>query len=83
MIPIEKITKIKKKHEKELLKKSGVMGVSVGYKYIDGKKTEELCIVCYVKEKKTEERLNKKDIIPKLIEGIKTDIVQSGDIKVL
>ena len=83
MTSIETVTKIKKKHERELLKKPGVVGVGVGYKYIEGKKTEELCIVCYVNKKIPEEQLKKKDIILKVIEGIKTDIIESGNIDLL
>jgi len=81
MVTIEEIRKVKKKYERELLKKIGVIGCAIGYKYIDGKKTDELCIICYVKEKIPEEKLKKQDIIPKKIEGISVDVIESGEIR--
>ena len=83
MVTIEEVRSVKEKYESELMKRSGVTGCGIGYKYVDGKKTDELCIVCYVKEKILEEKLEKKDIIPKIIEGISTDIVESGEIRAL
>jgi len=83
MPTMEEVRKVKENHEKELMKKYGVTGCAVGYKYIEGKKTNRLCIICYVKEKKTKEKLKKKDMIPKLIEGIPTDIVESGEFQAL
>ncbi len=81
MVTIEEVRKAKKKYERELLKKKGVNGCAIGYKYIDGKKTDELCIICYVKEKIQEEKLKKQDIIPKKIEGISVDVIGSGEIR--
>ena len=78
MNTVEEIRKVKKKHEAELLKKQGVVGCATGYKYVGGKKTNELCIVCYVTEKKPEEKLKKQDIIPGEIERIPTDVIESG-----
>ncbi|MHA2127836.1 MAG: hypothetical protein ACXACO_21105 [Promethearchaeota archaeon] len=83
MVTIEEVRKVKEKNESELMKKSGVTGCGIGYKYVDGKKTDELCIVCYVKKKKSEAQLKKKDIIPKTIEGVQTDVVESGEIRSL
>lgn len=83
MPTMEEVRKVKENHEKELMKKYGVTGCAVGYKYIEGKKTNRLCIICYVKKKKTKEKLKKKDMIPKLIEGIPTDVVESGEFRAL
>jgi hypothetical protein len=65
------------------MNKAGVVGCSIGYKEIDGKKTDKLSIVCYVKNKKKEKDLKIKDIIPREIEGIPTDVVESGELKAL
>ena len=81
MPTIGEIKQIKEKYEKELMKKDGVVGCSIGYKYTGGKKTDKLCIVCYVKKKKKEEDLKSEDIIPREIEGIPTDVVESGRFK--
>ncbi|MEE9150250.1 MAG: hypothetical protein V3U20_00250 [Thermoplasmata archaeon] len=83
MITMEDVKRVKKKYDAELMKKTGVTGCAIGYKYVDDKRTGELCIVCYVKEKKPEEKLKKKDIIPKTIEGVKIDVVESGELRAL
>ena len=83
MPTMEEVRKVKEKYEKKLIKKYGVTGCAVGYKYIDGKKTNQLCIICYVNKKITIEKLTKKDMIPKLIEGIPTDVVESGEFRAL
>jgi hypothetical protein len=83
MPTIEEIKKIKEKHEQELMSKAGVVGCSIGYKHIDGKKTDKLSIVCYVRKKKKVEDLKIKDIIPEEIEGIPIDVVESGELKAL
>lgn len=74
-----KVKEVKNKYESELMKKEGVVGCAVGYKSINGKETNTLSIICYVKKKKGENELTKKDIIPKEIEGIPTDVVESGN----
>lgn len=83
MAKMEEVRRIKERHEAELMEKAGVVGCAIGYKFVGGKKTDELCIVCYVIEKKPEEKLRKQDIIPKKIEGVSTDVVESGEIRAL
>jgi len=83
MATTEEVRRVKEMHEAELMKKDGVLGCAVGYKHIGGKKTDELSIVCYVKDKKPEEEIRRQDIIPKKIEGIPTDVVESGKIRAL
>ena len=83
MATMEEVRRIKERHEAELLGKKGVIGCAIGFRYIEGKKTNELCLVVYVKEKKPENKLRKRDIIPKTIEGIPVDVVESGEIRAL
>jgi len=44
MESVEKIAEIKAKVEDELLQRPGVTGVDVGYKYVGGKKTDEIYV---------------------------------------
>ncbi len=83
MVTMEEVKRVKEKHEAELMKKSGVTGCALGYKYVAGKKTDQLSIICYVNKKKPEKKLKKGDIIPKSIEGIPTDVVESGEFRAL
>ena len=78
-----KIRKIKNKHESRLMQQKGVVGCAVGYKHVGGKPTEDLCIVCYVRKKKPLSELGATDRIPAFLEGIPTDVVESGELKAL
>ena len=57
-----------------LMNLDNVNGVGLGYKWINGVKTDELCIHVLVKEKIPSEYLTKNNIIPKNYMGIKTDV---------
>ncbi|MBV6519865.1 MAG: hypothetical protein DCC43_14850 [Candidatus Brocadia sp.] len=67
---------ILEKHEKELKAKGGYY-VDVGYKYKGGKPTDILAIRVHVHEKKPEIALEPSQLIPRKIEEIPTDVIQS------
>lgn len=69
----EEIRRIKDEVESEILEIPGVTGVGIGYKYIGGKKTDEMAIIVYVKEKK---EVPDEDTIPPQIQGISTDVIE-------
>lgn len=73
MKTLKEIRPIKEASEADILRKPGVTGVDIGYKYVGGKKTDELSIRVYVEEKKD---VPKKERIAPTIEGIKTDVIQ-------
>jgi len=70
---LDEITRVKTEVEAELLKLPGVTGVDVGYKYVDGKKTDVVAIRVYVKKKRD---VPEKDAIPKKIRDIPTDVIE-------
>ncbi len=53
-----------------------VTGVAIGRKFKDGQWIDETCISIRVKEKKPLSELKKKDILPKTILGVKTDVLE-------
>jgi len=59
----------------ELHSKKNVVGVGIGEKWINGVNTGEEAILVFVKKKEDIIKLNKIDIIPSKINGIKTDVV--------
>ncbi len=73
METIFEMRKTKKASEADILKMPGITGMDIGYKYVRGKKTDELAIRVFVEEKKD---VPKKERIPKKIDGIKTDVIQ-------
>ena len=74
---------IREKYEKMLMRKKGVVGCAVGYKYVEGRKTDQVCIICYVIDKIPENQIDEADLIPPMIEGIPVDVVESGEMRVL
>ncbi len=68
------IVQIKEAAEKELLGRSGVTGVDVGFKYVKGEKTPELAIRILVEKKK--KQVAKGEAVPEAIEGVKTDVIE-------
>lgn len=60
--------------EDHLLSHSGVVGVDIGEKITGGEPTGELGIVVYVREKKKEEHLKSGELVPKAVDGVKTDV---------
>lgn len=75
--------KIREKYEKTLMRKKGVVGCAVGYKHIAGKKTDQICIICYVIKKIPEHQLDEADLVSPMIDGIPTDVIESGEMKAL
>ncbi len=83
MDTLSKAKKIREKYEKTLMRKKGVVGCAVGYKQVAGQKTDQICIVCYVIKKIPEDQLEADDLVPRMIEGIPIDVIESGEMRVL
>jgi hypothetical protein len=66
-------------------KPSNVLSISYGYKSINGKQTDELCIIYEVDKKKPISKVSALDFIPSTIiideEILKTDVNEIGEIK--
>ena len=65
-------------HEETLLQKQNVVGVAVGYKESNGEKTDQVAVVVLVEEKKPLAALREEDLIPKELEGMRTDVIEVG-----
>lgn len=74
MKAVSEIVRIKEGVEAELLKRPGVTGVEVGYKYVGGKRTDEIAIRVLVEEKKKD--VPKAQKVPDAFEGVATDVIQ-------
>lgn len=64
----------------ELFGKANVVATGVGYKFVDGKRTDEIAIVCSVESKKPKAALSAHELIPPSIQNVPTDIYPSGTI---
>ncbi len=71
---IERVRRIKAAAEDDLLSRPGVTAVDVGYKFVNGRKTDEIVIRIHVAEKKD---VPADQQLPSQIQGVKTDIIQN------
>ncbi|MDH5179807.1 MAG: S1 family peptidase [Gammaproteobacteria bacterium] len=62
---------------KSFLKKQNVIATGIGYKNLAGK---DLSIVCSVERKLPLSQLSNRDLVPKTIDGIQTDVIETGRI---
>ena len=67
----------------EFLKRANVVATGIGYKITRGEKTSTLSIVSSVVKKLPPSQLSKQDIIPPIINGIPTDVVETGYFRAL
>lgn len=86
---MSKIIDVQQSNNNSLLNKQGVEGTAIGEKWIDGRPTGEQAILIFVQKKHSEHAIadpnvltayTAKDLIPKEIEGIRTDVIEVGHI---
>ena len=80
---MEKLHSILKKNQQKLMKMQNVVGVGVGYKesVTASTRSSNLGVVVLVKEKKPEHQLTAQNIVPKDLDGIETDVIEVGHIR--
>ena len=82
----EVLSKLKDLEEEKLLALKGVVGVSLGFKIKDGKKTDILCVRILVKKKRGRlwmKLFSPRAMVPLEIGGFPTDVVEVGEVKAL
>jgi len=82
----EVLSKLKDLEEEKLLALKGVVGVSLGFKVKDGKKTSILCIRILVKKKRGRlwmKLFSLEAMVPESIGGFPTDVVEVGLVEAL
>jgi hypothetical protein len=80
---VTKVRNVKEKFLEQLLPLKNVVSVGIGRKKVQGRETEELAIIVGVKQKLPHELIKKSDLIPLVLDEIKTDVIQIGEISVL
>lgn len=75
-----KINEIISKYKYDLFGRKNVVGMGLGFKKVNGFKTAERSVVVLVKRKLPDKELTRDDIIPQLIHGVKTDVIEVGEL---
>jgi hypothetical protein len=75
--------RVKDTHVFDLLGKRNVVGVGLGYKVSQGVSTGELSLIVSVTRKADVSALAAEDLVPRALEGVKTDVVETGRLRAL
>jgi hypothetical protein len=82
MIHFAEAKYMKSQYSKQIMEMPNVVGVGIGYKESSGKKLDELCIAVLVRKKLPIEALPASGLVPHELEGVKTDVVEVGDLRI-
>lgn len=66
-----------------LLKKQNVVATGIGYKISAGQTSPNISIICSVEKKLPKSQLSNKDLVPQQLDGVTTDIIETGRIRAL
>lgn len=80
---IAQARRVKGSYVYDLLSKRNVVGVGLGYKVSQGVQTGELSVVVSVTRKAPPPALALKDLVPRSLDGVKTDVVETGVLRAL
>jgi hypothetical protein len=69
---------IKQQNLRHLITRRNVVGVGVGYKETSDGLTDELAVLVNVAQKIPKAQLAESDLVPKMLDGVKTDVVETG-----
>lgn len=66
-----------------LHERANVIATGIGYRWTGGEMTEDIAIVCSVTQKLPLSALGARDVVPREIDGVPTDVVATGPIRAL
>jgi len=75
---VERARQVKQQVVNTLLAKKNVVACGVGYKETEGVITDEPCVVVSVAKKVPLAQLTEADIVPKVVDDVKTDVLETG-----
>ncbi|MGI6357768.1 MAG: hypothetical protein ACOX2K_03610 [Bacillota bacterium] len=72
-----------RRHAAALMNRSNVVGVGIGRKVRAGRRLPHRCLTVLVSQKLPLQALGSADVIPATIEGLRTDVLESGTVRPL
>ncbi|RNA69344.1 hypothetical protein [Alteribacter keqinensis] len=76
---VDRVRKVKsKQNEDTILRKENVVGLGIGIKMKNGKPTDKPALITYVTKKEPLKNLKDEDVVPEVIEGVDTDVIEIG-----
>lgn len=80
---LQSVIEIKNQNTDYLFGKGNVVACGVGYKEVNGHRTDELCVVVSVQKKLPVAQIVPGNIIPQTLGSVKTDVQETGTIRAL
>lgn len=80
---VAQVSGIKRRHVLDLLARRNVVACGVGYKIREGVRTRELGVVVSVTHKVDASALSPADLVPPELDGVRTDVVETGVLRAL
>jgi hypothetical protein len=77
----DRVKTVKQNYESELMSKSNVLGVGIGFRQKDGLRTDAVALVVMVERKVPGTQLAPDDVIPTEIEGVPIDVQEIGKVR--
>lgn len=75
---VARASAVQARHEQDLLKKAHVVGVGVGLSKKAGQLTQQVCLIVMVDKKVPLSQLAPEDRIPAELDGVCTDVQETG-----
>lgn len=80
---LERLRRVRTRHESELMQKANVVGVGIGFRRRGGKPTDEPAIVVSVTHKVPRSMLDARDVVPRQLDGVPVDVEAVGSLRAL
>lgn len=80
---LENFRSVLKRRCEDLLSHANVVATGIGYKVSNGETTDQLSIICSVIEKKSPAKLAPGEMIPQTVDGVVTDVIETGKFNAL
>ena len=84
-MPVElaSIREALQRSREQLLSRANVVATGIGYKVTAGEQTPTLSVICSVIEKIDLTGLPSRDRVPETVDGVPTDVIETGRIRAL
>ena len=80
---MDSLLRILERAKWRILGRKNVVGVGVGYKQVRLERTEQPSIIVFVTKKETPENLTREQLVPFKINGVETDVIEIGEVRLL
>lgn len=80
---MRRLQEVVRRRRSNILQLPNVVGVGIGKKQTRGRQTDELAVVVFVSKKLPPDFLPRAAVVPRTIDAVKTDVVESGRFRLL